>query len=408
MEFVTEVNTHPLTRPLSIISTCLRTQIPAIESSLLPLFPRSPQYQSLTTASARSINPVILDSIPHLPPIFPTPLAPSRVFRSPLPHVRKIHHTLPTMTTTEFHGFAKETWGRTAFGKQYIMAGLAVQSPREQKSMWRNWTSWAEPLVREVGLLEPEDRTDRGYRTTNAQKSKNIVEQWRRRFSNDLESRGATDEWLNRAGQGVVSYIIAQKRERPTIEPRSGGGPARLIAAGPLQLEPAAVEPSSSSRSPSVSLDPAAPFQMPTAPPDSAAPITLRPERTISELGLVIARGQPDGQWWQPYSAFSLQRPGLDKRPADVEVVDLSLTRLVELLKEDGLMKESGEVLVAGAMDAPWSVTLDRHLHDWVFHLLGQRRSEIRLWIRVPAEESVTTDCMFFFHFTIVVTGLTL
>ena len=122
----------------------------------------------------------------------------------------------------------------------------------------------------------------------------------------------------------------------------------------------------------------------------------------------MIARGQPDGQWWQPYSAFSLQRPGLDKRPADVEVVDLSLTRLVELLKEDGLMKESGEVLVAGAMDAPWSVTLDRHLHDWVFHLLGQRRSEIRLWIRVPAEESVTTDCMFFFHFTIVVTGLTL
>ena len=96
-------------------------------------------------------------------------------------------------------------------------------------------------------------------------------------------------------------------------------------------------------------------------------------------------------------SAFSLRRPGLDKRPADVDVVDLSLMRLVELLKEDGLMKELGELLVAGSMDAPCFVTLDRHLHDWVFHLLGQRRSEIRLWIRVSAEESVTTECMFFF-----------
>lgn len=42
------------------------------------------------------------------------------------------------------------------------------------------------------------------------------------------------------------------------------------------------------------------------------------------------------------------------------------------------------------------SVTLDRHLHDWIFYLLGQRQSEIRSWIQGPTEEPVITRSMFF------------
>ena len=83
---------------------------------------------------------------------------------------------------------------------------------------------------------------------------------------------------------------------------------------------------------------------------------------TVSAIPGLVRRLLPRGSRSQVpiiYSIFSLQQPGLNKRPADIEVINLSLTRLIELLQKDQLMNESGDLLVADSIDFPRSVTLD-------------------------------------------------
>lgn len=91
---------------------------------------------------------------------------------------------------------------------------------------------------------------------------------------------------------------------------------------------------------------------MSTVSMESAAFINLFLERIISKSDLMIARGQPYNQFYQSYSVFYLQRSELGKRSANIEVVDLFLTRLIESLKKNRLMKKSGELLVVGSIDS--------------------------------------------------------
>ena len=229
--------------------------------------------------------------------------------------------------------------------------------------------AWLEPEIRAADLLEPEDRTVPDYRSTNQTKSTAIAKKWVQQFANDLNANpNATDEWKLQAGKSLVSYLISEKRLRVKPDPEAKSEYGRTAVSEHSRLASASVAPSPA--------------------------VYEGPVRPISELGIVVRRGLLDGSYWYAYSAATLKHPGVQKLESQLEISDLSFTVLLELLKADDLMKDSNERLVTGLVETPKPIMNDRHLHDAIRYMQGQRRCENLFWILLPAAEGRISPSM--------------
>ncbi|KAL8917106.1 MAG: hypothetical protein Q9208_008145 [Pyrenodesmia sp. 3 TL-2023] len=250
------------------------------------------------------------------------------------------------------------------WSKKYILQGLGVTDPLRQSQRWQQWKSQITQQCEDLGIYELNAERDGPLLTSNIA----IIAQ---EFRGILHRQGllanVPDDWIEdctRATARYFAYIGRRKASKETQKTASTGKGSYPKATTATRNQPE-VAPKQPRRRANVN------------------PHTYN--HSVDTDGIEVHRRQPDGQEWRAYSANTLR--------ALTGGEDYSLPVLLQLLREDTLLKDHSDELVYGPLNAPVPVRKQRHFNDGLAWMQAQRMLIPVFWVRVP-EPSVPVLCV--------------